>query len=116
VDTKKIIIALAVVCVLAFIVIFSVKHQTPVVSHAPISHTETVASADNSASSGFVVLAIGSVLGLLVYFVPAFVAKGRNRADAIFMLNLLLGWTLLGWIGALIWAMCEKPKAVVLPA
>jgi hypothetical protein len=25
------------------------------------------------------------------------------------MLNLLLGRTFLGWVGALIWPMCEKP-------
>jgi len=48
-------------------------------------------------------------LSLAVYFLPSFVAWKKKRQDAIIVLNLLLGWTVLGWIGALIWAMCEKP-------
>lgn len=58
---------------------------------------------DSEALSGFVALAL--VIG--GYFLPTIVAsnrKHRNRG-AIGMLNLLLGWTLLGWIIALIWAM-----------
>jgi len=47
--------------------------------------------------------------GIGIYFIPSFVAWKKQRQDAIIVLNLLLGWTLLGWIGALIWAMCEKP-------
>lgn len=43
---------------------------------------------------------------LALYFVPTFIAMGRShhQVAAIFMLNLLLGWTVLGWIGAMIWA------------
>jgi Superinfection immunity protein len=43
---------------------------------------------------------------LAFYFVPAFIAGGRkhHQTFAIFMLNLLLGWTLLGWVVALVWA------------
>jgi hypothetical protein len=40
------------------------------------------------------------------YFLPYGVARlrGHSRSRAIFRLNLLLGWTGLGWIAALIWA------------
>ena len=40
------------------------------------------------------------------YFLPYGVARlrGHGRSRAIFKLNLLLGWTVLGWIAALIWA------------
>ena len=40
------------------------------------------------------------------YFLPYGVARlrGHARSRAIFKLNLLLGWTGLGWIAALIWA------------
>lgn len=48
-------------------------------------------------------VAFGAVLYLLPTVV-AFGGKKRNRA-AILVLNLLLGWTLLGWVGALIWAL-----------
>ncbi len=44
---------------------------------------------------------------LVGYFVPAFVAdlRGHHNTSAIMALNLLLGWTVLGWIAALIWAL-----------
>jgi hypothetical protein len=43
---------------------------------------------------------------LLLYFLPALVAgrRGHPQATAIFVLNLLLGFTVLGWVGALVWA------------
>ena len=46
------------------------------------------------------------VVVLALYFVPAIVAYKRehNSALAILMLDLLLGWSLLGWIAALVWA------------
>ncbi len=44
------------------------------------------------------------VCGLFVYFMPSMYAIGTKHGMAIFMLNLFLGWTVLGWIGALIWA------------
>ncbi|MFO0996224.1 MAG: superinfection immunity protein [Alphaproteobacteria bacterium] len=51
------------------------------------------------------VMAIG-IVALLLYFLPALIAMNRRHqsAMAIFLLNLLLGWTALGWIVALIWS------------
>lgn len=59
----------------------------------------------------FVVLV---VLG--IYFLPAIIAASRHHrsADAIGILNLLLGWTVLGWVIALIWSATgdvEEPSA-----
>lgn len=52
------------------------------------------------------------VLGVLaaVYFLPTLVAAGRNhRQNApILALNFFLGWTLVGWVGALVWALVEE--------
>lgn len=44
--------------------------------------------------------------GLLAYFLPAIVAHGRkhNNKGAIAVLNLLAGWTVVGWIASLVWA------------
>jgi hypothetical protein len=60
--------------------------------------------------------AIGIVLGLIfMYFLPAFVAawtKHRN-VTAIFLINLFLGWTLIGWVVALVWAV-SKPQVIVI--
>jgi hypothetical protein len=52
---------------------------------------------------------------LIIYFLPAIVAwtRGHHNGNAIFLANLLLGWTILGWIGSLIWsatAVEDKPK------
>ena len=52
------------------------------------------------------------VAGLIIYFVPTIVAMMANRANtgAIGLLNLFLGWTLIGWVGALVWASTTAPK------
>ena len=43
---------------------------------------------------------------LLSYFLPWIIAlvRGHRNAAAIFVLNLFLGWSVLGWIIALVWA------------
>jgi hypothetical protein len=43
---------------------------------------------------------------IALYFLPAIVAGSRHLHErtAITMLNLFLGWTFIGWIIALIWA------------
>jgi hypothetical protein len=45
-------------------------------------------------------------LGFVFYFLPSIVAFARSKRDllSIFLLNLFLGWTLIGWIVALVWA------------
>ena len=49
-----------------------------------------------------------------VYFLPPWVAAFRrhHNATAIFVLTLLLGWTGLGWVAALVWAftVVRKPE------
>lgn len=59
-----------------------------------------------------------SILLLVVYFLPTLIAGSRKRQnkEAIGILNLLLGWTILGWIVCLIWAITtpsERQQAVV---
>ena len=45
-------------------------------------------------------------LFLIAYFVPFFIALGRKHrfSVAIGLLNVFLGWTVLGWLAAMIWA------------
>ena len=42
----------------------------------------------------------------VMYFLPTIIAAVRSKRDilAIFLLNLFLGWSVIGWIIALIWA------------
>lgn len=46
------------------------------------------------------------LVGFIAYFLPSIVAefRGHPQRHAICVLNLFLGWTVLGWIIALIWA------------
>ncbi len=41
-----------------------------------------------------------------VYFLPTLIAFLRQHKNklAIFLLNLLLGWTVLGWVVSLVWS------------
>jgi hypothetical protein len=53
-----------------------------------------------------ILLAIIITFATFTYLLPFAVAVGRGRTNtpAIFILNLFLGWTLIGWIIALVWA------------
>lgn len=46
------------------------------------------------------------LLALALYFVPFIVASKRRKRNvvAIFWLNFFLGWTVVGWVIALVWA------------
>ena len=56
---------------------------------------------------------VTSLLAAL-YFLPSVVATARRKrnAGAITLLNLFLGWTILGWIIALIWSATHDPSSV----
>ena len=49
---------------------------------------------------------VGVVFVFALYLVPFWVALGRRKKQtlAIFFLNLFAGWTGVGWLAALIWA------------
>lgn len=58
------------------------------------------------------------VAGLIVYFLPTYAGRKKRNASAIAILNLLAGWTFVGWVIAMVWA-CAKdplqPQVVVIP-
>ena len=45
-----------------------------------------------------------------LYFIPSIIARKDDSFVGIFLLNLLLGWTLLGWIASFIWAITSANK------
>ena len=49
------------------------------------------------------------VLGVVLYFFPSLVARHRKKKNimSIFALNLCLGWTFIGWVACLVWALME---------
>jgi len=53
--------------------------------------------------------------GFVLYFLPWIIALVRGKRDTlgIFLLNFFLGWTFIGWIVALVWAVKADPPAIV---
>jgi hypothetical protein len=49
-------------------------------------------------------------LAMVLYFLPAILAdkRGHSRLVPIFILNFFLGWTLVGWVIALMWVYMEE--------
>lgn len=47
------------------------------------------------------------VLAIFIYFIPSIMGRDKRTAGSIFLLNFFFGWTLLGWLIALIWAASE---------
>lgn len=45
--------------------------------------------------------------GFVMYFLPSIVALARSKRDlaGIIVLNFFLGWTMIGWVVALVWAL-----------
>jgi hypothetical protein len=54
---------------------------------------------------------MAGLLGVGLYFLPSLIAVARrtHNSTGIFLFNLLLGWTGIGWFIALIMALCSAP-------
>ncbi|HET7346268.1 MAG TPA: superinfection immunity protein [Acidobacteriaceae bacterium] len=54
---------------------------------------------------------MASLFGVAIYFLPSLIAAARHthNATGIFLFNLFLGWTGIGWIIALLVAICSSP-------
>jgi hypothetical protein len=50
---------------------------------------------------------------IALYFLPSILAYNKSNFGGVLLLNLFLGWTLIGWIVALIWALSGDPQRVV---
>ena len=55
-------------------------------------------------------LVLISIAGLALYFLPTIIGWRKKNSQGILLLNLFLGWTVLGWIGALIWAVSSETE------
>lgn len=51
----------------------------------------------------------------VMYFLPSILAFARNKRDtgAILLLNIFLGWTMIGWVVALVWAVKQDAPMMV---
>ncbi|MGN6592373.1 MAG: superinfection immunity protein [Terriglobales bacterium] len=62
---------------------------------------------------------VSFIILVLLYFLPALLAHNKHNFTAIFLLNAFLGWTVVGWFAALIWAAVDPPAprpVVIIPA
>ena len=74
-------------------------------------------SSDTPAKASLALLEIFGLLfaffaGVVVYFIPSIIASKKRHPHVlpIVLLNLFLGWAILGWVGALIWAVIDVKK------
>lgn len=47
-------------------------------------------------------------IAFLMYFFPAYVGRNHKKFYTILLVNLATGWTIVGWIGALIWGLMDE--------
>jgi uncharacterized membrane protein len=55
---------------------------------------------------------LGVLWVICIYFAPLAIAlhEGNPNAAAIGVVNVFLGWTLVGWVGALAWALTYRRR------
>ena len=58
---------------------------------------------------GILIFVVIAVVCLVFYFLPTIIAfkKERDNKVSILALNLFLGWSLIGWVVSLVWALKE---------
>ncbi|PKB16715.1 superinfection immunity protein [Flavobacterium sp. 5] len=49
-----------------------------------------------------------------IYFLPTIIGRKKQNFNAILLLNLFLGWTFIGWILSLIWAVSKEKEVIVI--
>lgn len=61
----------------------------------------------NIGADSAITFIIAAYIILNLYFLPTLIADGKRTqyTPAIFALDLFLGWTIIGWLGSLIWAL-----------
>jgi len=89
-----------------------IKEVTPPVIEipavpAPPTLVPAVPQPPSPIAPGYIwTIIILGLLGIAFYFIPSIIAFARHKSNklAIFLLNLLVGWTFIGWVVALVWS------------
>ena len=71
---------------------------------------DAVSHSDAASMIGFYILFI---ISFVLYWIPTAVAITRKHPQwvAILILNLFAGWTIIGWVAAIVWAFIVPEKA-----
>lgn len=66
---------------------------------------------------GIITMILGGILALVIYILPTYLAFRRKHPNKIgvMLLNIFLGWTFVGYVGALIWALVGSEKSGIVP-
>jgi len=85
----------------ALLFIYEMERTPSKIGDLHIEETSRVSVVDATFS------AIVGLVGLTFYFAPSIIAKvrGHRNFPPILVLNFLLGWTGLGWVGCLAWSL-----------
>lgn len=52
----------------------------------------------------------------VLYFLPTIVATRRGHGVVgVLLLNLLFGWTVIGWVAMMLWALLSAPRFAYIP-
>lgn len=108
-NQRKFSIGTAVIAVLVFLAIVSTTGKNGQLNLAPLREF-----LDSTSDWSFLLAGAGLVTGCVIYFLPAILARKSANFAAIFALDLFLGWTILGWVGALVWAIASDERVRVI--
>lgn len=69
-------------------------------------------SAGKKTTEAIVPLIMVGIIALVGYFIPTIVAYNRKKLNkmSILLLNFFLGWSLIGWVVALVWATAKDKQ------
>ncbi|MBN6741407.1 superinfection immunity protein [Acidithiobacillus sp. MC6.1] len=64
----------------------------------------------DTTSGTMIVITIGVLVSALIYLLPALLAfaMGHPHPWGVLLVDLVLGWTIMGWIAALVWALWQS--------
>jgi Superinfection immunity protein len=53
---------------------------------------------------------MAGMFGLAIYFIPTIISRDKKKWKIISIFNLLTGWTGIGWLISLVWALKAESK------
>ena len=85
-------------------------------SYYPYQQAQLVLPPPRQSSTAHVVIAWALAVFTLLYLLPWAVAATRNKNNvvAIAMINVFLGWSLIGWVAAFVMACTSNPTSPVM--
>jgi hypothetical protein len=68
-------------------------------------------------AAGRAALGVVLLIVFVIYFIPTAIAiiRKNRQTPAVIAVNFFLGWTLLGWVGALVWALAGPQESASRP-